>query len=53
MTASGRPDDPAARSLNAIDKLRDEYGAPETEPRRPDLASGRPWPIIMLDPDAE
>jgi hypothetical protein len=53
MTTSGRPDDPAARALNAIDKLRDEYGAPEAEPRHPDLASGKQWPMIMSDPDAE
>lgn len=42
MTGSGGKDDPAARCLNVIDKLRDEYGAPESEPRHPDLASGRP-----------
>jgi hypothetical protein len=46
MTGSGGKDDPAARCLNLIDKLRDEYGAPESEPRHPDLASGRPWPIM-------
>ncbi|WP_186393238.1 MULTISPECIES: NACHT domain-containing NTPase [unclassified Pannonibacter] len=53
MTGSGGKDDPAARCLNLIDKLRDEYGAPEPEPRHPDLASGRPWPILTPDPDAE
>lgn len=53
MTGSGGKDDPAARCLNLIDKLRDEYGAPESEPRHPDLASGRPWPILTPDPDAE
>lgn len=52
-TGSGGRDDPAARCLNLIDKLRDEYGAPESEPRHPDLASGRPWPILTPDPDAE
>jgi hypothetical protein len=45
--------DPAARCLNAIDKIRDEYGGPETEPRHPDLMSGLPWPILTPDPDAE
>lgn len=45
-TGCGGGDDPAARCLNLIDKLRDEYGAPESEPRHPDLASGRPWPIL-------
>lgn len=53
MTGSGGKNDPAARCLNLIDKLRDEYGAPESEPRHPDLASGRPWPILTPDPDAE
>lgn len=52
MTSSGAKDDPAARCLNLIDKLRDEYGAPESEPRHPDLATGRPWPILTPDPDA-
>lgn len=51
-TSSGGKDDPAARCLNLIDKLRDEYGAPESEPRHPDLASERPWPILTPDPDA-
>ena len=53
LTGSGSKDDPAARCLNLIDKLRDEYGAPDSEPRHPDLASGRPWPILTPDPDAE
>ncbi|MCZ7938021.1 NACHT domain-containing protein [Agrobacterium salinitolerans] len=53
MTGSGGKDDPATRCLNLIDKLRDEYGAPESEPRHPDLASERPWPILTPDPDAE
>ena len=53
MTRGGGKDDPAARCLNLIDKLRDEYGAPESEPRHPDLASGRSWPILTPDPDAE
>ena len=52
MTGSGGKEDPAARCLNLIDKLRDDYGAPESEPRHPDLASGRPWPILTPDPDA-
>ena len=42
MTSSGGKGDPAARCLNLIDDLRDEYGAPESEPRHPDLASERP-----------
>jgi hypothetical protein len=53
MTGSGGRDDPAARCLNLIDELRDEFGAPDSEPRHPDLASGRPWPILTPDPDAD
>jgi len=45
--------DPAARCLNAIDRVRDEYGRPEAEPRHPDLPSGKSWPILTPDPDAE
>ncbi|MFX0546884.1 NACHT domain-containing protein [Roseovarius sp. S1116L3] len=52
ITKSGDRDDPAARCLDLIDKLRDEYGAPESEPRHPDLGSGRPWPILTPDLDA-
>src|SRR6266404_5028699 len=49
----GGADDAAARCLNLIDRVRDTYGAPESEPRHSDLASGRPWPIMAPDPDAE
>ena len=51
MTTDGGPADPAARCLNQIDKIRDEYGTPDSEPRHPDLASGKRWPIMMPDPD--
>jgi hypothetical protein len=51
MTTDGGPSDVAARCLNQIDKIRDEYGTPDSEPRHPDLASGKPWPIMMVDPD--
>ncbi|KAF2988937.1 hypothetical protein MJC1_03993 [Methylocystis sp. MJC1] len=53
MTADGGPHDSAARVLRGIDRVRDESGAPEGEPRHPDLASGKPWPILVPDPDAE
>lgn len=53
ITSIDGKDDPAAHCLNVIDELRDEYGAPESEPRHPDLASGRPWPILTPDPYAE
>lgn len=51
MTTDGGPADVAARCLNQIDKIRDEYGTPDSEPRHPDLASGKPWPIMTADPD--
>jgi hypothetical protein len=38
--------------LNDIDLIRDEYGLPEGEPRHPDLASGKAWPIMTPDPEA-
>jgi hypothetical protein len=46
MTTDGGPTDAAARCLNQIDKIRDEHGTPDSEPRHPDLASDKPWPII-------
>jgi hypothetical protein len=52
LTTDGSPADAAARWLRQIDRIRDEHGLPEAEPRHPDLASGKPWPIIMQDPDA-
>jgi hypothetical protein len=53
MTTDGGEGDVAARSLRIIDECRHRYGKPETEPRHPDLTSGKPWPIIRPDPDAE
>ncbi|WP_210334926.1 hypothetical protein [Mesorhizobium mediterraneum] len=52
ITTDGGPHDSAARVLREIDRIRDENGAPEDEPRHPDLASGKPWPIMVPDPDA-
>ena len=52
MTTDGRANDAAARCLRAIDNIRDEYGVPMSEPRHPDLASGKPWPIMTPDPYA-
>jgi hypothetical protein len=51
MTSDGSVSDVAARCLNQIDEIRDEYGTPESEPRHPDLASGKFWPIKILDMD--
>ncbi len=45
-TANGGPSDVAAQHLNEIDRIRDEYGAPPSELRHPDLDSGKAWPII-------
>jgi hypothetical protein len=53
LTTDGGVYDTAARVLTQIDKVRDDYGAAEGEPRHPNLASGRPWPIMAPDPDAE
>jgi hypothetical protein len=38
----------ARACLTEIDKLRDQYGAAEFEPRHPDVGSGRPWPAGEL-----
>lgn len=53
LTTDGGPTDAAARWLRQVDEHRDEHGMPEAEPRHPDLASGKPWPIMQPDPDAE
>ncbi|MEO5349732.1 MAG: hypothetical protein H7836_08810 [Magnetococcus sp. YQC-3] len=33
--------------LTAIDALRDTYGCTYSEPRHPDIESGRPWPLAV------
>ncbi|MCQ8876199.1 hypothetical protein NP945_30610 [Mesorhizobium sp. LMG17149] len=38
----------AAACLVVIDELRDERGKIDSEPRHPDIQSGRPWPPIPL-----
>jgi hypothetical protein len=35
--------------LTCIDKLRDEHGRPDLEPRHPDIGSGQPWPLVNAD----
>ena len=52
LTTDGGLTDAAARCLRQIDSIRDEHGIPDTEPRHPDLASGKPWPFMQPDPDA-
>lgn len=39
----------ARRCLEEIDDLRDEYGRINDEPRHPDIASGKPWPMVPED----
>jgi hypothetical protein len=51
MTTDGGPTDIASRCLNQIDKIRDDYGTPDSEPRHPDLSAGKPWPIMLPDPE--
>jgi hypothetical protein len=34
----------AGKFLTAIDRWRDSDGKPPSEPRHPDIASGKPWP---------
>lgn len=35
----------ATACLTVIDEFRDDYGPAESEPRHPDIDSGRPWPL--------
>ena len=51
MTTDGGPTDTAAQYLLQIDEIRDHYGIPELEPRHPDLALGKAWPIIASGPN--
>jgi hypothetical protein len=53
MSADGQPANAAASFLSQIDGIRDAYGAPESDPRHPDLASGRAWPVIGLSPQKQ
>lgn len=48
-TTDGGSVDAAAHYLNSIDVIRDGHGVPVSEPRHPDLASGKPWPIMTPD----
>ncbi|MBS0149689.1 MAG: hypothetical protein JSR31_02035 [Nitrospira sp.] len=54
MTVAGNCTAAATDCLYQIDEIRDEYGAPDSEPRHPDLASGKRWPVMMMpDPEDE
>jgi hypothetical protein len=47
LAVAGGPQSSLAEScLVAIDELRDEHGRVDEEPRHPDIASGRAWPIL-------
>ena len=46
ISADGQPADAAASCLSQIDRIRDTYGAPESDPRHPDLESGLAWPAL-------
>ena len=52
MTTDGGPNNIAARYLAEIDKMRDSYGVHLSEPRHPDIASGKAWPIIGSSSEA-
>lgn len=52
MTTDGGPNDIAARYLAEIDEMRDSYGVPLSEPRHPDIASGKAWPITASSSEA-
>lgn len=36
----------AKTALIQIDRVRDDYGSVEGEPRHPDIDAGRPWPMV-------
>jgi len=46
LLKGGRVADLAKRCLELIDKQRDEHGAPDSEPRHPDITADQPWPIV-------
>lgn len=45
MTDEGSLAELARKCLGEIDELRDEYGRIDDEPRHPDIASGKAWPV--------
>jgi hypothetical protein len=51
MTAADSPAAPLASAcLDTIGAIRDEHGAPKDECRHPDIASDRPWPLLVEPP---
>lgn len=50
MVIRGEPaSDLAASCLTTIDKVRDEYGCMDSEPRHPDIESGWSWPLEAVE----
>ena len=43
----------ANECLRAIDEIRDDYGHVDSEPRRPDIAAGVPWPYLDMESENE
>ena len=52
MATDGGPHDVPAHYLNEIDEFRDRFGISESEPRHPDVVSGKAWPILAARKDA-
>lgn len=50
MVPDGGVANAASSCLSLIDGIRDTTGAFQSDPRHPDIASGRPWPVIPLPP---
>ena len=50
MTTDGGTSDIAAKYLRNIDAARERLVVPESEPRHPNIASQKPWPIINRGP---
>lgn len=43
----------AEQCLIEIEEYRDDYGRPTSEPRHPDISTGRPWPPEAGEPSVE
>jgi len=52
LTTDGSALDRASILLTRIDRIRDEYGRAPEEPRHPDFASGKAWPILAQNREA-
>ncbi len=52
LTTDGSKEDRASVMLTRIDWIRDEYGLALEEPRHPDFASGKTWPMLVRTDEA-